>query len=302
MGILDGKTTIVTGAGGGIGRAVAMGLAAEGANVLVNDIGASLQGDGEDVDLAAKVCAEIKAAGGRACPSSLSITDPAAGQDLVTEAMDTFGGLDLVVNNAGILRDRMFHKMSHRDFRDVLEVHLFGSFSLSRAAASQFREQESGAFVHMTSTSALIGNFGQANYMAAKMALVGMSRGIALDMARYGVRSNCIAPFAWSRMTSSIPSETPEEKQRVERFKQMTPEKVAPLVAYLGSDLAKDVSGHVLSVRNNEIYVFNQMRPAHTLRRPEGWTARAIAEAMPEAADVLTPLERSSDIFTWDPI
>ena len=144
-----------------------------------------------------------------------------------------FGRVDILVNNAGILRDRIFHRMSWSDWSDVLAVHLNGSFNMSRACAVQFREQNSGAFVHMTSTSALVGNFGQANYMAAKFGIVGLSRGIALDMQRFKVRSNCIAPFAWTRMINSIPAETPEEKARVERFQQMTPEKIAPLTVYL---------------------------------------------------------------------
>jgi NAD(P)-dependent dehydrogenase (short-subunit alcohol dehydrogenase family) len=168
--------------------------------------------------------------------------------------------------------------------------------------ASPFREQNSGAYIHMTSTSGLIGNFGQANYMAAKLGIVGLSRGIALDMARFNVRSNCIAPFAWSRMIGSIPAETDKEKERVARLQQMTPEKIAPLVVYLASDQADGVSGQIFSVRNNEIFLFNQTRPIETLHAPGGWTPDAIArEFKPRFGAKLTPLDRSADVFNWDP-
>ena len=159
----------------------------------------------------------------------------------------------------------MFHKMSHLDWLDVIQVNLNGAFNMARAAASQFREQNGGAMVHMTSTSGLIGNFGQANYMASKLGLHGLSRGIALDMQRYNVRSNCIAPFAWSRMTSSIPAETEAEKARVARIQQMTPDKTAPLAVFLASDKAQGISGQILCVRNNEILLFNQPRPIRAL-------------------------------------
>ena len=160
-------------------------------------------------------------------------------------------------------------------------MHLHGSFNMSRACAAHFREQNSGAFVHMTSTSGLVGNFGQANYMAAKLGIMGLSRGIALDMARFKVRSNCIAPFAWTRMINSIPAQTEEEKRRVERFQQMTPEKIAPLVVYLGSDRAEGISGQVFSVRNNEIFLFNQPRPIRShpsLRRLDAGKDRCAAQ------------------------
>jgi short-subunit dehydrogenase len=157
--------------------------------------------------------------------------------------------------------------------------------------------------VHMTSTSCLVGNFGQANYMAAKMAIVGLSRGIALDMARFKVRSNCVAPFAWTRMIDSIPAESEEEKARVAKFREMTPEKIAPLVVYLASDSAEGISGQILSVRRNEIYLFNQNRPIRTLQRSDGWTPELLAQQLKGAfASSLTPLERSSDVFSWDPV
>jgi NAD(P)-dependent dehydrogenase (short-subunit alcohol dehydrogenase family) len=302
-GIVAGKVAIVTGAGRGIGRGIALMLAQEGASVVVNDVGASLDGAGADVGPAQQVVDEIKKAGGKAIPSTLSIAEPQSADRIVQSALDAFGRVDIVVNNAGILRDRIFHKMSWSDWSDVISVHLHGSFNMCRAVAGLFREQNSGAFVHMTSTSGLIGNFGQANYMAAKLGIVGLSRGIALDMQRFNVRSNCIAPFAWSRMIGSIPAETDREKERVARLQQMTPEKIAPLVVYLASDRAAGISGQIFSVRNNEVFLFSQPRPVRVIHRSEGWTPQALDEQLKGAfGPSLTPLERSGDVFAWDPI
>jgi NAD(P)-dependent dehydrogenase (short-subunit alcohol dehydrogenase family) len=249
------------------------------------------------------VVAEIKAAGGDAVASTLTITEPQNAEGIVQAALDAFGRVDILVNNAGILRDRIFHRMSWSDWSDVINVHLHGSFNMSRAVAPHFREQNSGAFVHMTSTSALIGNFGQANYMAAKLGIVGLSRGIALDMARFNVRSNCIAPFAWSRMIGSIPTETEAEKERVAKLQQMTPEKIAPLAVYLASDRADGISGQILSVRNNEIFLFNQTRPIRSIHRSDGWTPEKLDAQLKGAfGPSFTPLDRSGDVFSWDPI
>ena len=302
-GIVAGKTAIVTGAGRGIGRGIAMLLAKEGARVVVCDIGASLQGEGSDTGPAQETVDAIKKAGGEAIASTLSITEPKNAEAIVKMALETFGRVDVLVNNAGILRDVIFHKMSWSDWSDVIAVHLNGSFNMSRAVAPLFREQNSGAFVHMTSTSGLVGNFGQANYMAAKLGIMGLSRGIALDMARFNVRSNCIAPFAFTRMIESIPAQSEQDKRRIEAFQRMTPEKIAPLAVFLCSDAAGGITGQILSVRNNEIYLFNQPRPVKTIHRADGWTPEQIAaELNPAFASLFTPLERSEDVFNWDPI
>ena len=302
-GVVAGKIAIVTGAGRGIGRGIATLLAKQGARVVVCDIGASLQGEGRDTGPAQETVNAIKKAGGEAIASTLSITEPKNAEAIVKMAIETFGRIDILVNNAGILRDVIFHKMSWSDWSDVIAVHLNGSFNMSRAVAPLFREQNSGAFVHMTSTSGLVGNFGQANYMAAKLGIMGLSRGIALDMARFNVRSNCIAPFAFTRMIESIPAQSEQDKRRIEAFQRMTPEKIAPLAVFLCSDAAAGITGQILSVRNNEIYLFNQPRPVKTIHRAGGWTSEQIAaELNPAFASLFTPLERSEDVFNWDPI
>ena len=302
-GIVAGKTAIVTGAGRGIGRGIAMLLAAEGANVVVCDIGSGRDGAGHDEGPAQETVAEIKKSSGKAIASTLSITEPKNAEQIVKTALDAFGRVDILVNNAGILRDVIFHKMSHSDWKDIIDVHLNGSFYMSRAIATLFREQKSGSYVHMTSTSGLVGNFGQVNYMAAKLGIMGLSRGIALDMARFNVRSNCIAPFAWTRMIEGIPAETEADKRRIAAFRQMTPEKIAPLAVYLASDAASGISGQILSVRNNEIFLFNQPRPIRTIHRADGWTPQKLEAQLKGAfAGSFTPLERSEDVFNWDPI
>src|SRR5437868_11338262 len=259
--MLQGKVVLVTGAGGGIGRHFALAMAAAGAKVLVNDLGTSVKGEGANVGPAQTVVDEIRAAGGTASANTDSVADWTSANSIVQAALDHFGRIDAVVNNAGILRDRFFFNMSVAEWKAVIDVHLNGSFYVSRAAAAHFKSQESGAYIHMTSTSGLIGNLGQANYSAAKLGIVGLSKSIALDMARYNVRSNCISPFAWSRMIGSIPTEPADQKERVEKLKTMDTAKIAPLAVYLVSDAAKDVTGQIFGVRANEIFLFSQNRP-----------------------------------------
>lgn len=302
-GSLEGKVVLVTGAGRGIGREVALLAALEGAAVIVNDLGVGPEGEATQENPAQEVVSEIVAAGGRAVVNGDSITDPAAAEAMIRQAVDTYGKLDAVINNAGFLRDRIFHKMSQLDWKAVIDVHLNGYFNVSRAAATLFREQEHGNFVHFTSTSGLVGNFGQSSYAAAKLGVVGLSKSIALDMERYNVRSNCIAPFAWSRLIGTIPTETPEEKLRVERIKTMTAAQIAPLAVFLASDLSKGVTAQIFGSRKNEIFLFSQPRPIRSVQRSEGWTPQSMADHMlPALRSSFFPLERSADVFSWDPV
>ncbi|MNX42448.1 putative short-chain type dehydrogenase/reductase [compost metagenome] len=301
--MVEGKVVVVTGAGGGIGRDIALAMARHGAKVVVNDIGAGLDGAGGSAGPAQQVVEEIRAAGGEAVPNTDSVADAASAGRIVECAVDSFGRIDAVVNNAGILRDRFFHKMSVDEWDAVIKVHLYGAYFVSRAAATHFKEQNAGALVHMTSTSGLIGNFGQANYAAAKLGIAALSKSIALDMLKFNVRSNCIAPFAWSRMIGAIPTDTDEQRARVDKIKQMTPAKVAPLAVYLASDAAAAVNGQIFSVRNNEISLISQPRPVRSIHRSEGWTPESIAEhAMPAMRASFFPLDRSADVFSWDPV
>ena len=300
---LNGKVVVVTGAGGGIGRDFALAFAAEGASVVVNDIGASVHGEGSDAGPAHKVVDEITANGGIAVPNTDSVSDWNAAHRIVETAIDTFGRIDGVVNNAGILRDRFFFNMTFDEWRAVIDVHLNGTFNVARAAAPYFKTQGSGSYVHMTSTSGLIGNFGQANYSAAKAGIVALSKSIAMDMAKYSIRSNCISPFAWSRMVGAIPTDTPAQKERVERMKTMETRKIAPLATYLLSDAAKDVTGQIFAVRANEIFLMSQSRPLRSVHRESGWTPESIAQhAIPALRGNFYPLDRSQDVFSWDPL
>src|SRR5689334_13792468 len=239
-GMMDGKVAVVTGSGGGIGREIAIAMAAAGAKVIVADIGASLSGEGGSATPAQQTKQLIEQKGGAAEVCTESVAEWGSAQKIIQAALDHFGRIDAVINNAGILRDVIFHKMTPEDWLAVIGVHLNGSFFVSRAAAPHFREQLGGAFVHMTSTSGLVGNFGQANYSAAKLGITALSKSIALDMRRFNVRSNCIAPFAWSRMTEAIPATTPEQQARVAKIQQMTPAKNAHLAVFLTSDAARE--------------------------------------------------------------
>ncbi|MBD8036435.1 SDR family NAD(P)-dependent oxidoreductase [Solibacillus sp. A46] len=302
MANLKDKVAIVTGSGRGIGRDIALLLAKEGAKVVINDLGGGSDGKGNDSKIADEVVQEILELGGEAVANYDSVADYESASNIIDTALSRFGRLDIVVNNAGILRDRMLFKMSEAEWDAVIAVHLKGSFNMTRAAAPYFKEQKSGRFIHFTSTSGLIGNVGQANYSAAKLGIVGLSKSTALDMARYNVTSNAIAPFAWSRLIGTIPAETDDEKLRVERLKQLSPAHIAPLVGFLSSDEAADVSGQIFGVRGKEIMVFSQPRPVRSVFNADGWSVDSLSAIKGSLQSSFTPLEVSADVFPYEPL
>ena len=307
MGVLDGKTVLVCGGGNGIGKECALLAAKEGASIVVNDLGGGLSdagGAAGDAGPAEKVAEEIRAAGGKAVSNSESVTDMAAVHGMIAQAKDEFGGLHSIINPAGILRDGMFHKMSEDDWRSVIDVHLHGSFNVTRAAIEMFREQEEGNYVLFTSTSGLIGNIGQANYAAAKMGIAGLSRIIAMEGARKNVRSNIIAPFAWTRMIASIPVKDEAGAERVERMKNgMRADQVAQLAVALCSDQASDVSGQIFSVRGNEVVLFDQPRPKKSVSNTAGWDPQSLLDkGLPAMKADMFDLGATTSVFPYEPI
>jgi len=301
--VLKDRVAVVTGAARGIGKEIAVLLAKHGARVVVNDYGGSAAGTGATHGPADDVVKEITAAGGQAVANYDSVASMAGGKSIVDTAVSAFGRIDIVVNNAGILRDRMIFNMSEEEWDAVIDTHLKGSFAVTRAAAPLMREQKSGRFINMTSTSGLVGNAGQANYAAAKLGIVGLMRVTALDMARYNVTANCISPFAWTRMIGTIPTATEAQQARVEKIKKMSPAHIAPLAAFLASDDAKDVSGQVFGVRGKEIMLFGQHRPVTRIHHGDGWTVERIAEIFPGTLQHhLVPLESSGQYFNYDPL
>lgn len=297
--IVEGKVVVVTGAGGGIGTEIAKMMANQGARVVVNDVGSSVSGEGASAGPGQKTVDAIRAAGGEAVLSTDSVSDWDGAQRIIQCALDSFGRIDAVVNNAGILRDVMFHKMTRADWDLSIGVVLTGSAYVSLAAAPHFRKQNSGAYVHLSSTSGLIGNMGQANYAAGKLGLVGLSKGIAIDMAAFRVRSNVVAPTAFTRMTESIPAKTPEQQARAAQRETIPPEKNAPLIVFLVSDLAQDISGQVFYSRKNEIILFNQLRPIQRAHLSGGWTPQLIAQHMvPAFKKSFVPVDMTRDVFS----
>lgn len=301
--LLKGRVAVVTGAGRGIGREIALLMAREGARVVVNDLGSREDGSGQAAGPADEVVAAIRAGGGEAVASYDSVASMEGGRRIVQAALDAFGRVDIVVNNAGIVRDRMIFNMTEEEWDAVIAVHLKGTFAVTRAAAPHFREQRWGRVINMTSTSGLIGNVGQANYAAAKLGIVGLTRVTALDMARYGVTANCISPFAWTRLIATIPTETPEQKARVAKLERMSPADVAPLAVFLASEEAAGISGQIFGVRGKEIFLFSQPRPVRAIHCAEGWTPERLRELLPGTlARHLTPLETSAQYFDYDPL
>ena len=301
--MLKGKVAVVTGAGRGIGREIALLMARLGARVVVNDYGGTAAGQGGEKAPADEVVTEIRGGGYEAVASYDSVASMAGGQRIVQAALDAFGRVDIVVNNAGILRDRMIFNMTEEEWDAVIDTHLKGSFAVTRAAAPHMREQRSGRVIYMTSTSGLVGNVGQANYAAAKLGIVGLMKVTALDMARYNVTANCISPFAWTRMIGTIPTETEAQKARVEKIKKLSPAHIAPVAAFLASDAAKDVTGQVFGVRGKEIMLFGHMRPIMRVHHAEGWTPERLAEMFPGTLQHhCVPLDTSGQYFNYDPL
>ena len=302
-GMLQGKVALITGSGRGIGRAMAITMASRGASIVINDPGMSLDGRSADGRPADEVVETIKQAGGKAVANYDSVSDWDGAHRMVQQALDSFGRIDIVVNNAGILRDVMFHRMTPEDFDAVVKVHLFGALYVSRAAAPEFRRQESGCYIHMTSGSGLFGNVGQVNYGAAKTGLVGLSNTLVLELSKYNVRSNCTVPQGNTRMIQTLQDKGTEaqRKAREARFAAISPESPGILATDLASDLARDVNGQIIGARGNEIYLCNHSRPVRFLHHKGGWTPELLAENLPKLAPLFSPVKPAGEWLPWTP-
>src|SRR6184192_729707 len=277
MGLLDGKVAVVTGAGNGIGRAVALGLSHAGARVVVNDYGVTVDGRAPSSATAQAVVKEIEALGGQAVASAESVATMAGGEAIVETALTRFGDLHVVVCCAGILRERMIFNMTEEEWDAVIAVHLKGHFTVMRPASAHMREKKSGCLITFTSTAGLEGSPGQPNYAAAKEGIVGLTRSVALATAKYDVRCNCISPTADTRMTQRLPGE------RRALATATPPEAIAPVVAFLASDRAVHITGQVVGVRGDEITLFSHPAPLRTLTGDGAWTASALADVWDRA-------------------
>jgi NAD(P)-dependent dehydrogenase (short-subunit alcohol dehydrogenase family) len=275
---LKRKVVVVTGAGRGIGREIALLCAAEGASVVVNDMGGAQTGGDMSDDPARQTVADIVGAGGQAHANTASVADPEGAASIVADAVSRFGRIDALVNNAGITCNVPFEHMTFEQWRRVIDVNLHGAFLVSKAAVRHFQAQKSGSFVHMASAVGLVGGQAQANYAAAKAGLVGLSRSLALELMEHGIRSNCVAPWAFTRMLESMTRNLPEGIPGMADPKSWGAEKIAPLVAYLTSDASAKITNQVFGVRKNEIYLFSGHRTIQTIARNDGWTVKSIAE------------------------
>ena len=272
MGLLDGRVAIVTGSGRGIGREFALCFAREGASVVVNDVGASLDGRGTEEDPAAQVCKEIEALGSKAVPNYDSVTDFEGAANIVKTAVDAFGTVDILVNNAGIVRDKSLLKMEESDFDAVVAVHMKGTFNCTRHAAPIMKDKGYGRIVNITSSAGLRGNFGQTNYGAAKAGIMGMTFVWSLELGRYGITVNAIAPSGATRMTASL-----FEKSGNEPPPEENPALNAPLVAFVASEEAGHVNGQILGRTEYSYTLFQQPKQIAWMWRDGGWTAAEVA-------------------------
>jgi NAD(P)-dependent dehydrogenase (short-subunit alcohol dehydrogenase family) len=280
MARLDGRVAIVTGAGRGIGRSVAVLLASEGASVVVNDLGASVDGSGQDTGPAHDVVAEIAEAGGKAIANGADISDFAAAENLVESAIEQFGRLDILVNVAGILRDRMVFNMTEQEWDDVIRVHLRGTFNTTKFAAAHWRslrdETAQNRIINFTSVSGLHGAPGQPNYAAAKMGIVGLTYSSANSLAKYGVTVNAISPGAATRMTDSVPTE--RQRARTQSADERSPDNVAPVVAYLASAQSGWITGQVIHSAGYEVSLYNKPEPVIRLVGSGPWSLDALSD------------------------
>src|SRR6266513_337661 len=294
MGLLDGKVAVVTGAGNGIGRAVALGLSHAGARVVVNDYGVTVDGRAPSSAAAQAVVKEIEALGGQAVASAESVATMAGGRAVVDAALKSFGDLHIVVCCAGILRERMIFNMTEEEWDAVIAVHLKGHFTVMRPAAAHMREKRAGRIVTFTSTAGLEGSPGQPNYSAAKEGIVGLTRSTALAMAKYGVTVNCISPTAETRMTERLP-----DTRRAQAA--APPEAIAPVVAFLASDRAAHITGQILHVRGNQVSLWSHPAPIRAITSREGWTPEALADVYDTALgqDRLRRIDALG--ITWPP-
>ncbi|MEX0800206.1 MAG: SDR family NAD(P)-dependent oxidoreductase [Dehalococcoidia bacterium] len=284
--MLEGKTAIITGAGRGIGEAIALQLADEGASVVVNDPGVGPDGAGHDNGPADQVVARIKDAGHTAVANYDSVATMDGGEGIIQTALDSFGRVDILVNNAGILRDRMIFNMSREEWDDVLAVHLKGHFATIKPASVLMRQQRYGRIINFTSESGLTGNAGQANYGAAKAAIAGLTRVVARDLGRYGVTCNAIAPRAWTRLTATIPQQrpgaAPADAPDTSRLEQLQPDFVAPMATYLASDHAWNVNGQIFLVYAGAVALISHPLPERTIFKPGLWTLDELSTAVPK--------------------
>lgn len=300
---LKDRVAVVTGAGGGIGRAIALALAAEGAVVVANDLGAAVDGSGADAAAADSTAHAIVAAGGRAIADATDVSDFSAAESLVTRAVAEFGRLDVLVNNAGIMRDRMIFNMTAEDFGRVIAVNLKGAFNCARHASAAMRRQKSGRIINMTSTSGLYGNAGQANYAASKDGVVGLTRVIARDLGKYAITVNAVAPAAVTRLAATIPAGTAARRRaagltgagviggELSAVTEFAAEDVAPFVVYLASDAAASINGQTFAVSGGLISLFNDPTPVRTMTKGSRWSAEEIAAVFPSTlgVDLINP-------------